>query len=448
MALSETRKPEDLTREELIVKVRELEDIVTNLQSTNNTTEQSATQKKQRRQKPQREFDFTKYNTRHVALKIAYLGWSYDGFQSQDTTDNTIEARLFEALTKTRLIEKRQTSNYHRCGRTDKGVSAFGQVISLDLRTNLTEGAGVIPRPEGTANHREGDKTTEIKYVYILNKVLPPDIRALAWAPVDPDFSARFSCLQRTYKYFFPKGNLDIQRMHLAGQKLVGEHDFRNFCKMDVANGVVTFIRRIISTHVRVTGEGTGGYQMCEFQVAGNAFLWHQVRCMVAVLFLIGQGQEEPSIVDDLLDVDRHPRKPQYHMASELPLVLYDSTFDGVDWIYERETHEQNLHHLQKVWCGHVIKTNIVRSMLDSLENVEVPGDGEKEGGGPEGEMEDEEGRSRVGILKQNESLIEGTRTKVYRPLLERQKCESLEDRIEHYSKKRKLEAIDTDQSS
>ncbi|KAI8480908.1 tRNA pseudouridine synthase 3 [Branchiostoma belcheri] len=249
MALSETPKPEELTREELIVKVNQLQEIVSRLESTNNaTTEQSATQKKQRKQKPQRKFDFTKYNTRHVALKIAYLGWSYDGFQSQDTTDNTIEARLFEALTKTRLIEKRQTSNYHRCGRTDKGVSAFGQVISLDLRTNLTEGAGVIPRPEGTANHREGDKTTEIKYVYILNKVLPPDIRVLAWAPVDPDFSARFSCQQRTYKYFFPKGNLDIQRMHLAAQKLVGEHDFRNFCKMDVANGVVTFIRRIIST--------------------------------------------------------------------------------------------------------------------------------------------------------------------------------------------------------
>ncbi|XP_019625002.1 PREDICTED: tRNA pseudouridine(38/39) synthase-like [Branchiostoma belcheri] len=445
MALSETRKPEELTREELIVKVNQLQEIVSRLESTNNaTTEQSVTQKKQRKQKPQRKFDFTKYNTRHVALKIAYLGWSYDGFQSQDTTDNTIEARLFEALTKTRLIEKRQTSNYHRCGRTDKGVSAFGQVISLDLRTNLTEGAGVIPRPEGTANHREGDNTTEIKYVYILNKVLPPDIRVLAWAPVDPDFSARFSCQQRTYKYFFPKGNLDIQRMHLAAQKLVGEHDFRNFCKMDVANGVVTFIRRIMSTRVHVTGEETGGYQMCEFQVVGNAFLWHQVRCMVAVLFLIGQGQEEPSIVDDLLDIDRNPRKPQYHMASELPLVLYDSTFDGVSWIYDHDTHEQTLHHLQKVWCGHVIKTNIVKSMLDSLEKVEVQKDGE-EGGEVEGEMEDEGSRSCVEILKQNESLIEGTRTKVYRPLLERPMCESLEDRIEHYSKKRKL---DNDESS
>ena len=46
----------------------------------------------------------------------------------QEDTDKTIEAVLFDALLKTRLIESRATSNYHRCGRTDKGVSAFSQV--------------------------------------------------------------------------------------------------------------------------------------------------------------------------------------------------------------------------------------------------------------------------------------------------------------------------------
>lgn len=32
-------------------------------------------------QKKQRPFDFSKYNTRHVALKIAYLGWDYQASQ-------------------------------------------------------------------------------------------------------------------------------------------------------------------------------------------------------------------------------------------------------------------------------------------------------------------------------------------------------------------------------
>ena len=48
-----------------------------------------------------------RYNTRHVALKIAYLGQDYHGFAVQEDTDKTIENVLFDALTKTRLIEKR-----------------------------------------------------------------------------------------------------------------------------------------------------------------------------------------------------------------------------------------------------------------------------------------------------------------------------------------------------
>lgn len=75
-----------------------------------------------------REFDFSVHPRRHVALRLAYLGWDYQGFAVQENTDNTVEARLFEALLKTRLIQDRQSSNYHRCGRTDKGVSAFTQV--------------------------------------------------------------------------------------------------------------------------------------------------------------------------------------------------------------------------------------------------------------------------------------------------------------------------------
>lgn len=75
-----------------------------------------------------RHLDFSAHPRRHVALRLAYLGWAYQGFAVQENTDKTVEARLFEALQKTCLIQDRQSSNYHRCGRTDKGVSAFSQV--------------------------------------------------------------------------------------------------------------------------------------------------------------------------------------------------------------------------------------------------------------------------------------------------------------------------------
>lgn len=97
--------------------------------------------KKQNKQRP---FDFTRYQKRHIALKMAYLGWNYHGFASQESTENTIEGHFFAALTKACLIENRADCNYSRCGRTDKGVSAFAQVVSLDVRSNLAEALGIM----------------------------------------------------------------------------------------------------------------------------------------------------------------------------------------------------------------------------------------------------------------------------------------------------------------
>lgn len=55
----------------------------------------------------------------------------------------------------------------------------------------------------------------------------------------------RFDCKLRTYRYFFPRGDMNIDAMKEACKQLIGIHDYRNFCKMDVANGVVAFIREI-----------------------------------------------------------------------------------------------------------------------------------------------------------------------------------------------------------
>ena len=85
-------------------------------------------------------FDFKMYKKRHVLLHVSYFGWNYHGFAVQETTGKTIESELFKALVLTKLIKCREESNYHRCGRTDKGVSAYQQVITIDLRSNLKQG--------------------------------------------------------------------------------------------------------------------------------------------------------------------------------------------------------------------------------------------------------------------------------------------------------------------
>lgn len=173
----------------------------------------------------------------------------------QEDSGNTIEHHLFAALLKSCCIESRESTNYHRCGRTDKGVSSFSQVISLDIRSRL--------EPENQNNLSD-----ELPYCKILNRLLPANIRCIAWSPVPLNFSARFDCKYRRYKYFFPKGNLDIDAMDKAVKYAIGDYDFRNICKMDVANGVTNFKRTVIDAKVSISDQrmekSTGTFQFSQ----------------------------------------------------------------------------------------------------------------------------------------------------------------------------------------
>jgi tRNA pseudouridine38/39 synthase len=216
----EEEKWKNLSREEIIQRCKQLEKHVEQLRNTI-----SKTNEKESKKKSMRPFDFNQHPKRHIFLKFIYLGWEYHGLVVQETTSQTVEDFLFDALIKTRLIEQRATSNYHRCGRTDRGVSAFTQVISLTVRSKVT-----------------AECTEEMNYVQILNGVLPTSIRCVAWAPVPEGKSARFDCTSRSYRYYFPKANLDLDRIRQAAADLIGTHDFRSFCKLDITKTEPTFI--------------------------------------------------------------------------------------------------------------------------------------------------------------------------------------------------------------
>ena len=342
-----------------------------------------------KRQKPQRPFDMSRHAQRHVALRVAYIGTTYQGFAYQVETPDTVEGRLLDALVKTRLITDRASSGVSCGGRTDKGVSALGQVLALRVRSNLSEGVGVVPatapkQPEaGSGSGRAASGAppaaapaspapAELDYCHLLNRVLPSDIRVTSWCPTADDFSARFSATHRTYKYFFVKGALDVGAMAEGARRLLGEHDFRNFCKIDPS--VSNFRRSVLSAAIqpaaaagttaatasdacesRAASRASDADAVWEFEVRGTAFLYHQVRCMVAVLFLIGEGKEAPAIVSDLLDTERYPRRPNYDIASDSPLLLYDIGYEHVAWrpspialadvsaLWSRELREQAL---------------------------------------------------------------------------------------------------------
>lgn len=359
-------------QQQLIEKVRKLEAHVTQLRNVIKKSDLKSG-KISKKYPNQRKFDFSKHSKRHVALKFLYFGWDYHGFVIQEDSNNTIENHIFDALIKSKLIESRETSNYHRCGRTDAGVSAFCQVISIDVRSNLMSGKGVIPPDviQSVVMDQKED-VQELNYCKMLNRLLPNDIKFISWAPVNPDFSSRFNCQSRCYYYFFPKGNLDIELMKDAAKHLIGEHDYRNFCKIDPK--LEHFIRGIKTMEIEQFSPDIHsgcGYEVMVAKIVAKSFLWHQIRCIMSILFMVGEKKELPDITLQLLDVQKnYPHTPHYSMAIGLPLVLFECEYDTDDineWISDPDVARDVVIELQNHWSQHMMKTQMIRSMIDSL---------------------------------------------------------------------------------
>ncbi|KAG9098716.1 hypothetical protein FS749_003152 [Ceratobasidium sp. UAMH 11750] len=275
---SASARLEDLSKQDLIARIHALE------------AQLPSSSRPHRRQIPTKPFPFHTHPTRKVAFKFSYAGWAYNGLaaQSQPTPLPTVEQVLFDALVATRLVDPAggmDGCGWSRCGRTDRGVSAAGQVVSLRVRSVVgerpvlesekreevevsVEEEAVMDEdmglPVGLASPSSSRSSTpppttepkpELAYIHMLNRVLPPTIRILAWSPVPDTFDARFSCQYRHYKYFFPRGGrtgneLDIPAMRDAARRLVGEHDFRNFCKLDPSKQIENFNRRVMGAWI------------------------------------------------------------------------------------------------------------------------------------------------------------------------------------------------------
>ncbi|KAG0671471.1 hypothetical protein C6P43_002482 [Kluyveromyces marxianus] len=238
---------------------------------------------------------------------------------------------------------------------------AMNQVISLKVRSNLTPEQQLDPSYDNQ----------EIQYVNILNQLLPEDIRVSAVCLRPPKgFDARFSCISRHYKYLFSPEGLDLDKMKRAAKHFEGEHDFRNFCKLDGSKQITNYKRTIISAKITKINEDI----YC-FDLIGSAFLWHQVRCMMANLFLVGQGLEEDTIILEMLNVEDMPRKPIYEMASDIPLVLYDCKFPAMEWIIPDQTTDKASRSsavVNSVELNYKLKASVSMMYRDILPKAEI----------------------------------------------------------------------------
>lgn len=243
--------------------------------------------------------------SRKIALGIEYDGHHYYGWQRQRSV-RSVQEMLEKALTQV----ANEPINVHCAGRTDAGVHATGQVIHFETRAMREEAAWLM----GT------------------NANLPKDI-AVVWVnPVEASFHARFSATARCYRYLInnrrhrsailPQGithfylPLDAEKMHNAGQSLLGEHDFTSFRAVQCQS--TTPWRNLM--HLRV--ERHSDYVMIE--IKANAFVHHMVRNIVGSLLEVGCGHQPEGWIAELLQAKDRTLAAATAKAEGLYLVAVD----------------------------------------------------------------------------------------------------------------------------
>lgn len=224
---------------------------------------------------------------RNLRLDICYDGTKYNGWQRLSNTDNTIQYKLEQTLS--RLLG--EPIEVVGSGRTDAGTHAMGQVANFHCNSTM-------PAEEILAG---------------LRMYLPKDIGIYSCKNVSERFHARLNAKEKTYRYriwntempcvfdrnFVHKDTrtMDIALMDRAAKTYVGTHDFSAFCgnkKMKKST-----VRAIKSFSVEQQGNEI------VFTVTGNGFLQHMVRIMVGTLVEIGVGEREAESIQTLFGAER-----------------------------------------------------------------------------------------------------------------------------------------------
>ncbi|XP_029300654.1 pseudouridylate synthase 1 homolog [Cottoperca gobio] len=288
--------------------------------------------------------DEKKYPKKKVVLLVAYSGKGYYGMQRNPGTSQfrTIEDELVTSLIKSGCIPENhgddmKKMSFQRCARTDKGVSAAGQVVSLKLR--LIE-----------------------DIVEKINEHLPTQVKVLGLKRVTQGFNSKNNCDARTYAYMLPTvafspkdydtGKIAafrlepeaLQRVNRLFALYKGTHNFHNFTSQKASSDPSA--RRYITEMSCGEPFINSNTQFAVITVRGQSFMLHQIRKMIGLVIAVTKGYVNEEVVErswgpDKVDI---PKAPGLGLVLErVHFDRYNKRFGGdglherLDWDHEEE---------------------------------------------------------------------------------------------------------------
>ncbi len=212
-------------------------------------------------------------------ITVQYEGSRYNGWQRQGNTQNTIQGKFEDVLS-------RMTGRFtevNASGRTDAGVHAKGQVVNFKCDVQMSEA----------------------EIVDYINRYLPKDIAVTDIEEVPDRFHARLNARSKTYEYiiatkkkadvfnrrtqYFIDEIPDIELMKKAAELLIGNHDFKGFSSVNRTKK--STVRTINSIDIEESKN------VLTIRINGSGFLYNMVRIICGTLLEIGLGKRDISCI-------------------------------------------------------------------------------------------------------------------------------------------------------
>jgi len=226
-----------------------------------------------------------------LALKIAYDGTKFHGFAAQPKL-RTIEGDINRCLQKISKKMISQKIKIQAASRTDRRVSAKGNIVVFDIQTSPKE--TIYPLQ------------TKLKNIWIVGTT-----------QVSTDFNPRYAH-KRWYRYYLPDENIDSDKLKNASQLFQGKHDFTNYTK-DATKDPCLQIDKITITHKK---------KFYLIDIQAQRFLWNQVRRMVAAIEKAGKNTISLAVIKKTLDNPCH--RKSFGIAPPEYLVLMDVQYKNI----------------------------------------------------------------------------------------------------------------------